>query len=46
MSVFEDTPFERRLRDIDTVAQQGQGRILHYETVGQVMLGLAPENIF
>lgn len=46
MSVFEDTPFERRLRDIDTVAQQGQGRILHYETVGQVMLGLVPENIF
>jgi alkylation response protein AidB-like acyl-CoA dehydrogenase len=46
MAVFEDNPFERRLRDIDTVAQQGQGRILHYETVGQVMLGLAPENIF
>jgi indole-3-acetate monooxygenase len=46
MAVFEDNPFERRLRDIDTVAQQGQGRILHYETVGQVMLGLMPENIF
>jgi alkylation response protein AidB-like acyl-CoA dehydrogenase len=46
MAVFEDNPFERRLRDIDTVAQQGQGRILHYETVGQVMLGVAPENIF
>ena len=30
MSVFEENPFERRLRDIDTVAQQGQGRILHY----------------
>ena len=46
MAVFEANPFERRLRDIDTVAQQGQGRILHYETVGQVMLGLSPENIF
>ena len=34
------------LRDILTVAQQGQGRILHYETVGQVMLGQAPENIY
>ena len=45
MSVFEENPFERRLRDIDTVAQQGQGRILHYETVGQVMLGVAPENV-
>jgi alkylation response protein AidB-like acyl-CoA dehydrogenase len=46
MAVFEENPFERRLRDIHTVAQQGQGRILHYETVGQIMLGLAPENIF
>jgi alkylation response protein AidB-like acyl-CoA dehydrogenase len=46
MAVFEENPFERRLRDIDTVAQQGQGRILHYETVGQVMLGVSPENIF
>jgi alkylation response protein AidB-like acyl-CoA dehydrogenase len=46
MAVFEENPFERRLRDIHTVAQQGQGRILHYETVGQVLLGLTPENIF
>lgn len=46
MAVFEKNPFERRLRDIHTVAQQGQGRILHYETVGQIMLGLEPENIF
>ena len=46
MAVFEENPFERRLRDIHTVAQQGQGRILHYETVGQIMLGLEPENIF
>jgi indole-3-acetate monooxygenase len=46
MAVFEENPFERRLRDIHTVAQQGQGRILHYETVGQILLGLPPENIF
>jgi hypothetical protein len=26
--------------------QQGQGRILHDETVGQVMLGVTRENIF
>jgi hypothetical protein len=37
MAVFEENPFERRLRDIDTVAEQGQDRILHYETVGQVI---------
>ncbi|MEZ5854675.1 MAG: acyl-CoA dehydrogenase family protein [Hyphomicrobiaceae bacterium] len=44
MAVFEENPFERRLRDIHTVAQQGQGRILHYETVGQILLGQPPEN--
>jgi len=46
MAIFEDLPFERRLRDIDTVAQQAQGRQLHYETVGQILLGLKPENEF
>jgi alkylation response protein AidB-like acyl-CoA dehydrogenase len=45
-AVFEENPFERRLRDIHTVAQQGQGRQLHYETVGQIMLGMPAENIF
>jgi alkylation response protein AidB-like acyl-CoA dehydrogenase len=45
-AVFEENPFERRLRDIHTVAQQGQGRQLHYETVGQIILGMTPENIF
>ena len=46
MAVFEENPFERRLRDIHTVAQQSQGRQLHYETVGQLMLGLPAENQF
>jgi alkylation response protein AidB-like acyl-CoA dehydrogenase len=46
MAVFEEQPFERRLRDIHTVAQQSQGRQLHFESVGQVMLGLPPENQF
>ena len=45
-AVFEDQPFERRLRDIHTVSQQAQGRQLHYESVGQIMLGLPPENQF
>ena len=39
-------PFERRLRDIHSVSQQSQGRQLHYESVGQIMLGLPPENQF
>lgn len=46
VAVFEEQPFERRLRDIHTVSQQSQGRQLHYESVGQIMLGLPPENQF
>jgi len=46
VAVFEEQPFERRLRDIHTVSQQSQGRQLHYESVGQIMLGLPPENAF
>ncbi len=45
-AVFEDQPFERRLRDIHTVSQQSQGRQLHYESVGQIMFGMPPENLF
>jgi alkylation response protein AidB-like acyl-CoA dehydrogenase len=46
IAIFEDHPFERRLRDIHTVAQQSQGRQMHYETVGQILLGMPPENQF
>jgi alkylation response protein AidB-like acyl-CoA dehydrogenase len=46
IAIFEDHPFERRLRDINSVSQQAQGRQLHYESVGQIMLGLPPENVF
>jgi alkylation response protein AidB-like acyl-CoA dehydrogenase len=45
-AVFEANPFERRLRDIHTVAQQSQGRQLHFESCGQIMFGLEPENQF
>jgi alkylation response protein AidB-like acyl-CoA dehydrogenase len=45
-AIFEENPFERRLRDIHTVAQQSQGRQIHFETVGQLMLGLPAENVF
>ena len=46
IAIFEDQPFERRLRDINSVSQQAQGRQLHYESVGQIMLGLPAENQF
>jgi alkylation response protein AidB-like acyl-CoA dehydrogenase len=39
-AIFEENPFERRLRDIHTVSQQLQGRQEHFETVGQYLLGL------
>ena len=43
-AIFEDNPFERRFRDIHAVIQQYQGRQAHFETVGQVLLGLGPES--
>jgi indole-3-acetate monooxygenase len=42
-AIFENNPFERRFRDIHAVVQQYQGRQVHFETVGQVLLGLEPE---
>jgi hypothetical protein len=42
-AVFNINPFERRLRDMHAGSQQGQGRPQHFETVGQILLGLPPE---
>ena len=42
-AIFETNPLERRMRDIHAGTQQGQGRGIHFETVGQIMLGLPPE---
>jgi alkylation response protein AidB-like acyl-CoA dehydrogenase len=39
-AIFDDNPFERRFRDIHSVAQQLQGRQAHFETVGQHLMGL------
>ena len=43
-AIFAENPFERRFRDIHTVIQQYQGRQAHFESVGQVLLGLEPES--
>ncbi len=43
-AIFESNPFERRFRDIHTVIQQYQGRQAHFESVGQVLLGIEPES--
>ena len=45
-AVFTSNGFERRFRDIHTVAQQLQGRDDHYENVGRFLLGLEPDTTF
>ena len=42
-AIFNTSPFERRLRDMHTVAQQMQGRQSHFETVGRIRMGLPPD---
>lgn len=42
-SVFASSPFERRFRDIHTVAQQIQGRKTHYQSAGAYLLGHPPD---
>jgi indole-3-acetate monooxygenase len=39
-AIFDSGPFERRLRDMNTVSQQLQGRHSHFETVGQHKMGM------
>ena len=37
-AVFRSNPFERRLRDMHAIAQQIQGRDIHYEDVGKILI--------
>jgi alkylation response protein AidB-like acyl-CoA dehydrogenase len=39
-AIFAANPFERRFRDMHTVAQQGQAQSINLEAVGQMILGL------
>jgi alkylation response protein AidB-like acyl-CoA dehydrogenase len=41
-AIFNKHPFERRLRDVNSVSQQLQGRRTHFETVGLYRLGGEP----
>jgi alkylation response protein AidB-like acyl-CoA dehydrogenase len=41
-AIFNNHPFERRLRDVNSVSQQLQGRRTHFETVGHYILGGEP----
>jgi alkylation response protein AidB-like acyl-CoA dehydrogenase len=42
-AIFPGSPFERRFRDIHTLSQQIQARSAHFESVGQILLGVPPE---
>jgi alkylation response protein AidB-like acyl-CoA dehydrogenase len=42
-AIFPGNPFERRFRDMHTLSQQIQSRNAHFETVGQILLGMPPE---
>jgi alkylation response protein AidB-like acyl-CoA dehydrogenase len=41
-AIFDKYPFERRLRDVNSVSQQTQGRRTHFETIGLYLLGGEP----
>ena len=43
-AIFHAQGFERRFRDIHAIAQQIQARDSHYESVGQILLGLDPDS--
>jgi alkylation response protein AidB-like acyl-CoA dehydrogenase len=45
-AIFLGTTFERRFRDIHTLSQQIQSRTAHFESVGQIMLGIEPSGTF
>jgi alkylation response protein AidB-like acyl-CoA dehydrogenase len=45
-AIFLGTTFERRFRDIHTLSQQIQSRTAHFESVGQIILGIEPTATF
>jgi indole-3-acetate monooxygenase len=45
-AIFLGTAFERQFRDIHTLSQQIQSRAAHFESVGQILLGIKPPGTF
>ncbi len=39
-AIFQDNPFERRFRDINTIAQQAQGQPVNFEHAGMALMGV------
>lgn len=42
-AIFDANPIQRKFQDIHVVTQHAQGRLTHYETAGQFLLGMTPE---
>ncbi len=45
-AIFEQNPFERRFRDLNTVTQQSQSQLENFEALGQWVLGIQPARKF
>ena len=41
-AIFETSPIQRKFQDAHAITQQIQGRLEHYQTVGQHFLGMEP----
>ena len=42
-AIFDANPIQRKFQDIHVITQHAQGRLTHYETAGQFLLGMSPE---
>ena len=45
-AIFDGSAFNRRFRDMHTLLQQIQSREAHFESVGQMLLGIPPATEF
>ena len=45
-AIFASNPIQRRFQDIHVITQHAQGRLNHYETAGQFLLGLEPQGSY
>ena len=45
-AIFARNPIQRQFQDIHVITQHAQGRLVHYETAGQYLLGMEPKGNF
>ena len=45
-AIFATNPIQRQFQDIHVITQHAQGRLAHYETAGQFLLGIDPAGNF